>query len=534
MSTASATAVDTAAAFHLIDTDMVDKSSLNYRSEFAKDDMADIIASVKLRGIIQPLTVRPHPTKGKGHYEVVAGDKRRMAAVAAKLAQLPCMVRDVDDKEARQISLIENLQRKDPHPLDEADGFHELTAAPNNLTVEEIAKQISKSVEYVFTRLKLRDLGDVGRKALHAGKLSYSTAVLVARIPDEKLQAEAVKGMTQYLQNGDGPMPFLRASAFVRDRFMLRLVDAPFNTKDATLVPKAGACDVCPKRSGAQPQLFADVGKADLCTDPDCFAEKKDAKWKADQAKAKETGATVLPDAKAKDVFYADGALRAADFVDLSAKCTDDKKKRTFKQILGDDVPVVVARDDRGKVHLLVKASDAKPALKAAGVKVGGEARAQVQHGVSSAALEKRKLVNEGRRAAMQQIAERATAGKVSSDLALWRFLASGFLEGSWNDVLTAVAKRRGWEPPASAKFGKGPAAVQVQVDKLGTADLRGLVVEIIATRDAFSANMPAELFNAAAKLCGVDASKQLAEVQAAARDRAKQAKKKTAAKGKR
>ena len=155
----------------------------------------------------------------------------------------------------------------------------------------------------VVDRLQLLKLVPAAREAFEAEKLSLRTAFMVACMP-EPLQAEA----TQHLANWGGePMGPKAARAFIRERYMLRLAQAPFDPADAALKPDAGSCEACPKRTGASPQLFDDIADGDTCTDPSCFAAKRMLHREQQVAQLRGEGYTVMQGEAAEEACSADG-----------------------------------------------------------------------------------------------------------------------------------------------------------------------------------------------------------------------------------
>lgn len=362
-----------------IPIEQIRESPHNHRKHFDEARLAELIESVKAHGVLQPVLVRPAVKPfGKVKYELVYGHRRFRAARLAKLKEIPATVRELDDRAALEVALIENCRREDVLPMEEAEGYRELHEA-HGVSVEQLAERVGKSKEYVYARLKLCELKSPGvREALDAGRVSPSTALLVARIPGEKLQEAAAK---RILEGGawdeetgkQGPMSYRRAERLVQEEYMLQLSKAPFNVKDAALVREAGACGTCPKKSGNQrAELFPDVKSPNVCTDPDCFGRKKAAAFRAQAAAAKAEGKMLLKDSKAlwgwdgKELGY----KGKEKYVELGEKCPGDKKGRTFKELLGGKAPVVLARDPNGKVHELLEKEGLSEALAAAGHKV--------------------------------------------------------------------------------------------------------------------------------------------------------------------
>lgn len=305
----------------------IERSAANPRRTFTPEQLAELTASVRQHGVMQPIIARPHPSGEADRWEIVAGERRYRAAIAAELREIPAMVHHLTDDEVLELALIENLQRADLHPMEEAEGYQRLIDT-GRYTADTVGVKIGKSRSYVYQRIKLLDLCDVARKAFYDNKLSFSIALLVARIPHAKLQATAVEEMTR---GWDG-ISFRTASDLLKRRFMLRLADASFSKADAGLVPEAGTCNACPKRTKNAPDLFADVGADDLCTDPTCFAAKRSAHADRVKAAAEERGQTVLT---GKD------AERARDdYVLLDAgDWTFTGTGKPLKQLLGKGAP---------------------------------------------------------------------------------------------------------------------------------------------------------------------------------------------------
>jgi ParB family chromosome partitioning protein len=158
--------------------------------EQAIDELADSIAE---RGVLQPILLRPH---GDG-FEIVAGERRWRAAQRARLHSIPAIVREIDDGTAAEIALIENVQREDLNPLEEAEGYRQLIERHGH-TQEAVAKLVHKSRSHVANLLRLLDLPALVREALLRGDISMGHARAVAGAPDpEALTREIVaKGLS--------------------------------------------------------------------------------------------------------------------------------------------------------------------------------------------------------------------------------------------------------------------------------------------------------------------------------------------------
>ncbi|MGE5503626.1 MAG: ParB/RepB/Spo0J family partition protein [Actinomycetota bacterium] len=153
------------------------------RRAFDEERIADLVASVRDKGILQPLLVRPLPDH-VGMFEIVAGERRWRAAQRAQLHEVPVIVRELSDKEALEIALVENLQRQDLSPLEEADGYRRLLDDFHH-TQEELARAVGKSRSHVANMLRLLALPEPVKAMLENGELSagHARALLTAADP---------------------------------------------------------------------------------------------------------------------------------------------------------------------------------------------------------------------------------------------------------------------------------------------------------------------------------------------------------------
>jgi ParB/RepB/Spo0J family partition protein len=359
--------------------DAITPSSTNPRKHFDEVKLAELAESIKRNDVVQAILVRP--AFAPGSYELVAGERRWRAARLAGLLDIPVTVRELTDGQVREIQIVENLNREDLHELEEAEGYEQLMACGHDdgtkYPIDEIAAKVGKSKAYVYGRLKLLDLCEAGRQALRDGAISASTALLIARIPVPKLQEKCLNEILDP-DYGSEPMSFRDAKSHVEDRYMLRLKEAPFKTKDTTLVPEAGSCTDCQKRTGNQPELFADIAAADVCTDPDCFDRKRKAHVTAERDRAKASGQPVIVGKEAKKIYPWEHSPPAG-YVRLDDRCPADAKERHWRAVLGkalkpSDVfpgPTLVERPgDPGKFVECVTLEFAQAAIKVKGMDV--------------------------------------------------------------------------------------------------------------------------------------------------------------------
>ena len=146
----------------------VESCSAQPRKQFDPDALADLADSIRQHGVIQPLTVRKLQS---GYYQIIAGERRWRAARMAGLSEVPCIVIEADDRKAMELAMIENLQREDLNPIEEARGFLALTEH-YGLTQEEAAQQVGKSRSAVANALRLLNLAPAVRSLVEEGKLS--------------------------------------------------------------------------------------------------------------------------------------------------------------------------------------------------------------------------------------------------------------------------------------------------------------------------------------------------------------------------
>ena len=163
------------------------------RRHFGEVELAELTDSIRERGVLQPILVRPAPG-ASGEYQIVAGERRWRAAQRAGLHAVPIMVRALEDAEVAEIGIIENVQRTDLNPLEEAQGYR-LLLDRFGRTQDMVAKTVGKSRSHVANALRLLNLPATVREHLEAGRLSAGHARAIAASPDpERLARTIVEG----------------------------------------------------------------------------------------------------------------------------------------------------------------------------------------------------------------------------------------------------------------------------------------------------------------------------------------------------
>jgi ParB/RepB/Spo0J family partition protein len=163
------------------------ESSTNPRQRFG--DLDELAASIRTHGLLQPILVRPV----RKDFELVVGARRLRAARLAGLTGVPAQIKSLDDRSAREVQIIENLQRQDVHPLEEADGYKALLESTPSCTIDEIAAKVGKSKAYVYQRLSLTRLAPKVRETVASDALPLSYALKLAPLAPAA-QLEALEG----------------------------------------------------------------------------------------------------------------------------------------------------------------------------------------------------------------------------------------------------------------------------------------------------------------------------------------------------
>jgi len=494
---------------------VIKRSPTNPRKRFPEAEHLELTASVAKHDVLQPLLVRPWPDNS-GNYELVAGERRHRAAEAAGKADVPVLVKDLTDDEVLHIQIIENLQRKDVHPLEEADGYKALVDRDH--TMEQIAGEVSQTRTYVAQRLKLASLIEPVRKIFFDGDLTAATALLIARLPID-LQAKAAKEITAPWAGGE-PRSAKAAAEHVQRTYMLRLDQAPFKTSDAELVRGAGACGPCSKRTGNQTDLFGDVKSKEVCTDPTCYEKKRVAAADQKVAEAEATGRTVIAGKEAKKVKPHQYGALVGGWVNLDEHCYDDPKHRTYRQIVGaKGVKSAALLEDphAGKLVDVMQKSDLKKVLADKGIKARGTGSSNPS---ASAENAKKKAADAYRGELFRQVrAKHIGTGLSDFDM---KIVAVTFYRRLWNENQRRLAKLYDWGPKAitEAEFAKKIDAIAEDSEGLGR-----LVMDIAligeSVSENYSTNKP-ELLEATARDRDIDPAAVKKQVDGAAKEKAK------------
>ena len=171
-----------------IDINDIKPNAEQPRKTFDKEKISELSQSIIEHGIIQPLVVR----KSGKHYEIVAGERRWRAAREAELSVVPCIVRQFSDEENMLVAIIENMQREDLNPIEEAMGLEQMISA-YGMTQEEVSKSVSKSRPYITNTLRLLKLPEEIKALVSEGKISTGHARALITVKNKTKQEELCK-----------------------------------------------------------------------------------------------------------------------------------------------------------------------------------------------------------------------------------------------------------------------------------------------------------------------------------------------------
>jgi ParB/RepB/Spo0J family partition protein len=375
----------------LLRVDQLISSPTQPRKHFDKKEHGDLTKSMEQHGFaFGALLVRR--IAGVDNYEIVIGDRRTRAAKAAGIAEIPCSIRELTDTQVVELQLIENVQRADLTPIEEAEGYRRLLQLKDEkngtplYTLDTLATRIGRDSTTIGRRLTLCNLDEEAKNEVESGKLPPRTAYLIARIPDAVRRVAASKKIL-HPEFSAGPLSYREAEDLISKEFMRDLRRAAFDQADSTLVPvrhdalnfriAGGACNDCPFKAGNM-RDGSDISRErkNSCLNPACFDEKIEAEWVIWQTK--ETDAVrnrrALGRIESLSVFppeFPDQPSWSSGLVSLDQYPASDDLKAGEESpepwrglIKGAELETIVARDRNGKTHELVKRDMATEAAK--------------------------------------------------------------------------------------------------------------------------------------------------------------------------
>jgi ParB family chromosome partitioning protein len=272
---------NTATEYRNLPLSVLTESTTNPRRIFEDVALKELAESIRVQGVLSPLLVRPLTGQS---FEIVAGARRYRAAQIAEAATVPVRIVNLTDAEALEAALVENLIRSDVHPMEEANGFRALLALEEpKYTIEQIAARTGKSAVFVCARLRLTELTPVIVEAFYREEIGVGHALLLAKLQPAQQEQALPNCFREDWGGGSGKakrilLPVRHLQHWIEHNVLLLLKQAPFNKRDAQLVPAAGSCVDCPKRTGNNKLLFVEWSDNESqCTDPNCYAVKVEA-----------------------------------------------------------------------------------------------------------------------------------------------------------------------------------------------------------------------------------------------------------------
>lgn len=292
-------------------------SELNPRKTFDQESLAELAQNIKENGLVQPITIRKRPKGSDTKYEIVCGERRYRATVLNGDTEIQCIVKDLNDKQAFAAMIIENLQRKDVDPLEEAAAFTKLYN-DGTMKIGEIAKMLGKSTSFVLGRIQFNNIIPEFVQLMRDGTLYLVHLLEICKLTkeqqkvlfDECFSPACIARWTQKILK----LEILHAMI---DEHVMNFLDmAKFDTKDCSF-SCGHDCEGCPLNTKNKPESFKDANRP-RCMDASCFTAKT---MEYIFRTAKESG--LIP------VYQGEGNekwIEAAKVVGLSLVNADDRK----------------------------------------------------------------------------------------------------------------------------------------------------------------------------------------------------------------
>lgn len=256
-----------------IASDLIEPSNYNARKTFDTDALKELAQSISVHGLIQPITVRRKGEKGE-HYEIICGERRFRACRMLKLSEIPCIVREVTDEQAYDLSISENLQREDVPPMEAAEAYKRLIDT-KRYDIASLAVQFGKSEKSIYQTLKLCDLVKGIANLVKEGKLTASAGIVISKY-DKKIQEDILNDRLG--KDGTGEWCNISANALEG-----KIRNCCTNNLDNYSFDKS-KCLKCIHNS-SNFDLFAEGGGCGKCTNKKCLSDKQTA-YLVEQAQA--------------------------------------------------------------------------------------------------------------------------------------------------------------------------------------------------------------------------------------------------------
>lgn len=530
----------------LIPLDLIDGPAWNHRQRF--ENIKQLANSIAEHGQQEAVKVRPGKTVGR--FEIVYGERRWRAfgvlavrgGQGAKNLKMRCVIDVLNDRGVVIAQAVENLDRSNPHPLEEALIYERLLKSQKDggegMTMLMVQQRLRRSPEHITDRMELLKICPEARTAYLEDKFTDAHALLVARIPDASMQMRFVRDILALDDPGNEGrlMPIEQAKKHVKKFFMLPLAQAPFSGSDTTLVPGVGACGTCPHNTRTQTILFRDIEpEAAYCVNVPCYERKADAQWARRSEQARANGQDVLSEQDARAIWPFPGSNYAspnAPYVPLSSVCHEFEPPKSYDDIVricesvGHHVTRAIARrPGTTEIHELVTTLDARSVVSIARSTMDAVADAErteeAPHDTQDAvatpsptgelegsredrwkqiqeeAQRNKREQTQQHRAAMGVFIQAFLDAPEEKSLLAVHAVAKRFVQNCLVETLREVVARRGLKPNGNVNKDRGmraepEAALLAWLDRT-TDDMAvsALILELVLTKDATTTNDP-------------------------------------------
>lgn len=517
----------------------------NHRQRFEKiEQLAD---SITEHGQEEACKVRP---VADGKFELVYGERRWRAfhVIAKRGNQDPkrikvrCIVEVLNDRGVVVAQAIENLERCNPHPLEEALIYEKLLAPVKDggegMAMFLVEKRLRRTEQHILERMALLKLCPEARAMYLEDKFTDAHALLIARIPNASMQMRFVRDILSLDDPGNEGrlMPIEQAKKHVKKFFMLPLVNAPFPTEDEFLCGGSGPCGKCPHNTRTQTILFRDIEpEAAYCVNVPCFEQKADVHWNRRSVDARANGQDVLSEQDARAVWPFPSSSYAspnAPYVPLSNVCHEFEPPKTYTELVqicesvGHPVPLALARrPGTTEIHELITAADARSVVAHARSTMDAVADAastdepthtSESDGAMPAPVGESDLSREERWKQIQEDAQRSKREQLQQHRAAMgvfiaafcaapeeaaqkavRAVAKRLVQNCLVETLREVVARRGMKPNGNVNKDRGmraepEAALLAWLDRApDDMTISALILELVLTKDATTTNDP-------------------------------------------
>ncbi|MDO8997230.1 MAG: ParB/RepB/Spo0J family partition protein [Sediminibacterium sp.] len=287
--------------FKLIPLSDLVTSPTNPRKSFDQSKTTELAESIKEKGVLQPILVR---AKGK-KFEIICGERRFRASQMVKAVNkqkdtIPAIIREMDDQEVRELQLIENFQREDVHPMEEALAI-KYAIETGQYSTEELCAKVGKSEYYIKQRIKLNNLSDKLQQLFFHGNLNISTAIKFS-VYSHEIQDEIIEDDFDFEDLMKDPSEKVELQKWTEQKYTGKLSEATFDINDKELLKDMGSCVNCRFNTGVA-LLFPEDANTARCTNIACYKLKTETTFLVELEKAKQDPACVFVSTNWGDKF---------------------------------------------------------------------------------------------------------------------------------------------------------------------------------------------------------------------------------------